>query len=192
MKKLLFIFMCAIISANANAQIWVGGEIGLKLSSTKVGDFKMDSKNSFEINPEIGYSFNDKWAVALRLGYAHFDNAETQLIDQTVIGNYNRFRIEPFVRYTFYKAGKFSFFADGGIYYSALSKSNYDDALHTMGVGINPGLRFAINDKVGLTGHLGGIGYEHSWMKNNGMKLKNDTFSFNIIDDITFGVYVNL
>lgn len=193
MRKVFFVFILSnLVSLHAKAQFWIGGELEVKVGSTSLGSYKIENDNSVEIKPEIGWQFSDKWAVALRLGYAHFDNGEAQLVDQKVVGNFNQFTIQPFSRYVFYRTGNFSFFADGGISFSMLNKSNYDHSLFNIGLGISPGLRFAINDKVGLTGHLGNISYNHYWMEYIGRKLYNDTFKISIFDSVSLGVCFNL
>lgn len=190
MKKTAIILFAVFASLSLNAKIWLGGELGLKTSKTSNASYTLNSSTSVEISPEIGKYINDKWAMGIRLGYAHHDNAEIEFIDTKVFGKSDQIRFSPFVRYTYYSTGNFRFYVDGGVGYSALFQEE-EKPLHNVGIFLQPGLSYAINDKVGLTGHLGSIGYEHYWMKRNGTTLTNNTFNLNIFGGVSFGIYVN-
>lgn len=193
MKKNLLLLLTLWLTVSASqAQIWIGGGLSVKTSSTTLGSYHMGTNNTIAVTPEVGYCLSDIWAVGLRIGYAHYDDAETVLIDQTLMGQSNEFSVAPFVRYTFYQTGAFSFFADGALAYRAIHKSGYDSNMNTLGLNIGPGVQMAINKKVGLTARMGFAGYEHSWMKDRGMKLKNNRFSLDVFSDFTFGAYFNL
>ncbi len=192
MKRIALSIMLLAVAVSMPAKIWIGGSLSINTSNTSLGSYNLDANNSIEVSPEIGYVLSGKWALGLRIGYAHYDNAETTMIDQTVAGQSNQFSVSPFVRYTFHRAGSFSFYADGSVDYLSTSKSGYDSNMNTLGAAVCPGMNYAINDRLGLTAHLGSLGYQHSWMKDRGIKLKNDAFNFNIFGSFAFGVYVNL
>lgn len=201
MKKTTVLLLLTFFSLTANAQIWLGGEIGVSTNKTTLGSDQMNSSSSIEIAPEVGYTLSDRWAVALRLGYTHLNNHEVQLIDITVTGNCNQLSIEPFVRYTVLRANIVSFFVDGGLHYSALYKSGYDAPLNTIGASIRPGVSVALGKTVSLVGHLGSIGYDHSWMKyrgeldwipEQGKTLKDNAFNFRLLGSVSFGVNIHI
>lgn len=190
-SKLIITALMVLSSLSASARIWLGGEMALKTSSTSRASYLLGSGTWFEISPEVGYYISPKWSVALRIGYAHTSDSEVQLIDQKMYGTYNQVSVSSFVRYTYYRTGKFSFFADAAVGYSFLKKVYTDPTLQCISIGVRPGLAFAISPRVGLTGHLGSIGYDHQWMREKGQTLTNDTFHFNIFSSISFGAYVN-
>ena len=199
MKKTVVLLLMTLATFTANAQIWLGGEIGVSTNKTTLGSDQMNSSSCIEIAPEVGYSLNDRWAVALRVGYTHLNNYEIQLIDITTMGNCNQFSIEPFVRYTAFRANNVSFFFDGGVHYSALHKSGYDSPLNNLGIGIRPGVSLALGKTVSLVGHLGSIGYDHSWMKyrgnanwipEQGKTLKDNAVNFRLLGSVSFGVNI--
>ena len=186
-------------SFTANAQIWLGGEIGLSTNKTTLGSDYLNSSASIAITPEVGYRLNDRWAVALRLGYNHLRNHEVQLIDITVTGNCNQLSVEPFARYTILRANTIALFIDGGIHYSALYKYGYDSPLNNFGIGIRPGVSLALSNTVSLVGHLGNMGYDYSWMKyrgnadwipKQGKTLKDHAFNFQLLGNVCFGANI--
>lgn len=201
MKKSIISLLLTLATLTANAQIWLGGEIGVNTNKTTLGSDKISSSSSIEISPEIGYNLNDRWAVALRLGYTHLNNHEVQLINITTTGNCNQYSIEPFARYTVLHTDKISFFIDGGVHYKALYKADYDAPLNTIGADIRPGISVALSHTVSLVGHVGVIGYDHSWMKyrgnydwipEQGNTLKDDAFNFRLLGSVSFGVNIQL
>ena len=201
MKKTIVLLLMTLVSFTANAQIWLGGEIGVSTNKTTLDGDQMNNSSFIEIAPEIGYAFNDRWAVALRMGYTHLNNYEVQLIDITTMGNCNQFSIEPFARYTVFRANNVSFFIDGGVHYSTLHKSGYDSPLNSLGIGIRPGVSLALGKTVSLVGHLGDIGYDHSWMKYHGNSdwvlkqsktLKDNAFNFRLLGSVSLGVNIHI
>lgn len=190
-RNIAIIAILAFTSITVNAKIWLGGEMTLNTHSTSRAGYLLNSGTQFEISPEVGYYVSDKLSIGLSISLAHIDNAEVHVIDQKAYGTYNEWSVIPFLRYTYYRIGNFSFYADGGAYYNALVKSGEDETLHGVGLGIRPGLAYAISDKVGLTGHLGSVGYDYQWMKENGQTLTNNAFCFNIFGSISFGAYIN-
>ncbi len=173
MKKLFMIAAMAVMSLTASAQVWVGGSLGF--NTTKVDGADSGTTN-FSIAPEVGYSLGEKWDVALKLGYAFNDAANT-----------NSFEITPYVRYTFCKAGNFSVFCDGGISYATTHTQGVEDNANVFAVGFNPGIGYAVSDKVTLVAHIGDLSYAHGWQGDG----KVNSFNFDITNNISFGAYVS-
>jgi len=148
MKKMILAALVAVASLSANAQVWLGGEAGFNVSSHKGYD-----RTDFSIMPEIGYSLNDKWDLAVKVGYEYskIDSDVADILDT----DEGHFVINPYARYTFYTTGKVGFFLDGG--FSIKTDVNDETA---WGIGIRPGVKFAASDKITLVAHLGGLGYE--------------------------------
>ena len=201
MKKTTIILLLTFVSFTAHAQLWLGGEIGVSINNTKLGSDQMNNSSFIKIAPEAGYGLNDRWAVGLRLGYTHLTNHEVQFIDITAMGNCNQFSVEPFARYTVFQTNTVSFFVDGGVSYSALYKSGYDSPMNNFGVGIRPGVSLALGKTVSIVGHLGDIGYDHSWMDFHGNSdwalkqsktLKSNAFNFRLLGSISLGANIHI
>ena len=158
MKKFILTAIVAVAAMTANAQIWVGGQLGYQFSkydNDVTGDLKV---NQFTILPEIGYSLNDKWDIALQIG----DEYQSVKVGNGKAESMNAFVVAPYARYTFYKTGKVGFFLDGGfsIKTGDFSEEGIDFEDETMfGVGIRPGVKFAASDKVTFVASFGGLGY---------------------------------
>ena len=168
MKKMIFMAMMAICAVSANAQVWIGGNLGY--------DFDKNNgvkTHSLSISPEVGYNLSDKWAIAANLDYTY---------EKTVNGfGVNNFTINPYVRYTFAKAGMASFFVDGSIG-GGFEKVENLDAEGVFGIGVQPGVALQISPKVCLVTKLGYLGYHHS--------DNQDKFGFGVNNEtITFGAY---
>jgi len=207
MKKIFMMAVMAVAALSANAQVWVGGEVGFNTNTNtvKVSGISSDkTTNYFVIAPEVGYNLNEKWAVAMKLGFNHSDNnAEiTELVNSSYDLNLrstatNAFSINPYVRYTFVKAGNFSFFADGGVGYASIhvnGTSDYMKNINQFKVGINPGVTYAISPKVTLVAHVGDLSYQNMWCKakNVDLKVSQGKFNISLWNSISFGAYVNL
>jgi len=170
MKKLILSAVVALASMTANAQIWIGGELGFNYHNNDATDA---SVTTFTVAPEIGYTLNDKWDLAIKLGdqYTSPDPGDSQ----------NAFFVNPYARYTFYKTGKVGFFLDGGFSIKTGDFDGYDDETQ-FGVGIRPGVKFAASDNVTFVASFGGLGYT---------KVGDiSDFGFNVNGNgLTFGCY---
>ena len=204
MKKILMVAVMAAAAVSANAQWWIGGELGINTNSgstkntqtvagTTLETTTDDNTNVyFEISPEVGYNLSDKWAVALALSFSHSDAEKT-----------NAFSVKPYVRYTFLKAGNFSAFCDGGVTYKTSHIRNDKANTNTIAVGLNPGVTYAVSPKVTLVAHLGDLSYQTSWKKydesgttagiawSRELKRTTNNFNFGLWNAISFGAYYN-
>ncbi len=184
MKKFFMTLAAVAVAATMNAQVWVGGELGF--SSSHVCGDKSTEKNVF-VKPEIGYSLDENFDVALALGFAHSSNLDIMGIAAV---NVNQFSINPYLRYKFVKAGNFFAFIDCGIAYATAhiqgDKKNYNQ----FGAAVTPGIAYAVSDKVTLVSHLGdGLYYNHQWKEDYGHQ---NNFGFNMLNSISFGAYLSL
>ena len=164
----------AVSALCANAQVWIGGNVGFNSTSYEGLD---DNETIVQLRPEIGYSLNENWDVAVGLGLSR-------------IGNYlgvkdaNAFawEVSPYARYTFAKVKNVGFFVDGGV---SVGVYNPDGApsTTTYWVGIKPGVKFAATDKLTLVAHVGSLGYKNK-------KDQYSTFGFGVDGgDLSFGLY---
>ena len=185
MKKIVMMAVMAVAALTANAQTWVGGEVGFTSSHVNgVGTSK-----EFSIKPEVGFGLNEKFDVAIALGYTY---SSDKLKSQLGGGKFstNTFEISPYVRYKFVKAGNFFAFVDGGLNYSTIHFQGVKNNVNQFGVSVVPGIAYSVSDKVTLVSHLGeGLYYDHVWMKD---VARGNEFGFKLLNQISFGAYVNL
>lgn len=141
MKKVFLTLALMVTTMVASAQFYVGGGIGY--SKTKAGDIE---STVFSITPEIGYVLNEDWAIGATLG---FENQED--VSKT-------FAIEPYVRYTLFKAGGFSLFADGCVGFGTVKPEGGDNST-IWSVGVQPGISYKINKDFSVCAHIGWLGH---------------------------------
>ncbi len=200
MKKFFAIAALAVASLTANAQAWLGGNIGYTSTTSKsennYGSAETTSSN-FSFAPEVGYDLDETWSVALRLSYAHTDSYSVSVGGHNYNGKANSFAINPYVRYKFFNEGNFTAFLDGGLTYGIThinGTSNVLDNPNFFNAAINPGIAYAINDKVTLVAHFGDLSYNIATTKAKKYDVKQTVRAFNIgLDNsISFGAYIAL
>lgn len=164
MKKFIAAIAVVFCTISANAQIWMGGSLGLNFTTPKGGE----TITTFEISPKIGYALNDKWDIAVEL------EEVLMACDGTTK---NSFSITPFARYTFANTGKVSFFVDGGFSVGTTSLDSdgdwFDKNQTAFSIGLRPGIKIALSDKIDLDAALGFLGYSM-------VKDSYDQFGFNV------------
>ncbi|MBQ4278266.1 MAG: porin family protein [Bacteroidaceae bacterium] len=188
MKKIILSALVAVCTLSASAQTWIGGEVGFNSSTTKIGGVKTTA-TTFTVAPEVGYTLNDKFDVAVKVAYGHASHNDEILGAQ--LGDFERanaIEVNPYVRYTFARTGALSFFIDGGLTYATAHVKGLDENANAFGVAFNPGLAYGLSDKVSLVAHIGDASYSHTkWGA-----IKNDQFNLGLTNAITFGVYFGL
>jgi hypothetical protein len=190
MQKILLAAFVAVVSLTANAQLWVGGELGYNYQRTTNHKVEVGKANNFSILPEIGYKLNDKIDVAVEIGFLHGEDG-AKMMGHTV-GNdqyANAFILNPYLRYTFAKAGNFSFFADGGFTYGNIHICGDDNSINAWQIAIKPGISYALSPKVSLVAHVGSAGWQFAKQGD----VKTNSWGCGVSgNNITFGAYVNL
>lgn len=150
MKKL--VLTLAIVFAgimSVNAQVWIGGGLGATVEK---------NHTEIAIAPEIGYSINKQWQIALG---AEFDFAS--------VGGFsaNALFLEPYVRYVGGTIGKkFSLFVDLTGDFALL------DAPKAFAVMLRPGIAWQATEQFTAAFRLGRIGYDHNFYGNNGFNME--------------------
>jgi len=185
MKKILMTLSAAFVAVAMNAQVYVGGTLGM----TSVGGEAIDDETCVKILPEIGYNLNDELAIGTVIGYA-----KSPVGGVTKFGNLNytgansesAFIFAPYARYTFLKAGKLNLFIDGGLDFTAGSDGDYT----ALSVGLKPGLAVNVADNVSFVAHAGFIGFDSV----NPDGDNNNTHAWGLdlgSNNLTFGLYFN-
>jgi len=196
MKKILLTALVAVASLAANAQVWIGGEVGFNAAKTSLDGQKLGTAARFNLLPEIGYTINDKFDIALTIGLSHANGNGDMWVGSAnyddVAGVYddfnrNAFTLNPYVRYKFAKTGNFTFFVDGGFSYTRIHYSHVDDNGNQWALGFKPGIAYNLTDKVSLVAHVGDLGYAF-YKKGD---YKSNAFDMGISNSISFGAYVS-
>lgn len=193
MKKIFMMAVMAVAALSANAQVWIGGEVGFGSTHTN----GWSTEKTFTIQPEVGYALSDKFDVAIALGYSYASDKEYKEGGKyKYYSNANSWEIKPYVRYKFVKAGNFFAFVDGGLNYETTHVKGEAKNWNSFGVSFAPGIAYAVSNKVTLVSHLGeGLYYSHDW-KNYDENQFYDNFhansvGFKLFNQVTFGAYYN-
>lgn len=149
MKKL--VLTLAIVFAgimSANAQVWIGGGVGARAEK---------GYTEFTISPELGYSINDQWQIALGANYGLATAGGVTV---------NELYLEPYVRYVGGTIGKkFSLFVDLTGDFELL------DAGKGFAVMLRPGIAWQATDQFTAAFRLGMAGYDHGFYGTNGFLM---------------------
>lgn len=168
MKKILVLAFVKVAALSVKAQVYVGGSAGLWHNSD--ADF-----TSYNLAPEVGYSFNGNMAVGATLGFARvsFDKDISE----------KGFYFAPYFRYFFYENRIISLFAEAGIGLST-TKVKHSDSDSGFEIGLKPGLAIKLSDNFSLVSKIGFLGYRDDYV------LGSDGYGFQFRgEDITFGFY---
>ena len=179
MKKLFSLIAVAFVAMSVNAQVYVGGSLGIDAWSSQknAGD---RSETTFTILPEVGYNLNDEWVVGTVIGYVSDKWTGVNGISESA------FTFNPYARYTYLKAGKVSLFVDGGVDFTTASKADWNE----LAIGLKPGLAVSLSDNISFVSHLGFIGYDV--LNPDGDDNNTSKFGLDLSgNNLTFGLYFN-
>lgn len=174
MKKLFLSLMLAGSSLAASAQVWLGGSLGLGVTHLNDADATI---TTLTIAPEVGYNFNEKWALGVALEEAALFTSDY---------NANALYISPFGRYSFARVGIANFFIDGGFqigYQNFDSNLNKTDSHTAFGLGVRPGVKIELSKHLAIeakTGYLG-IRAITDVATEFGFGVNNEDLSFGLV-----------
>ena len=164
----------AVMAIGVNAQVYVGGGIGV---STRSGD-GIDDVTTYKFVPEVGYTFNDDWSAGIAFGWQGSNK-----------GGAKSFSVNPYARFTIFSGKVVSAFLDGGVEYQHQYNGGLDNDL--LGVGLKPGIAIKLNNKLSFVSHIGFIGYEQ--VKDNRSKNKVNSWGVDVDgNNIILGLYYNI
>ena len=202
MKKILLMAAFAVATLTANAQFYVGGNLGFK-NNKEYTSSSEKTISEFNIAPEVGTALNDKWGIGIKLGVG-FDNEKTET---TVAGatttselNSTTITVKPYARYQAFQWGKANFFCDGGVYFQMKSKKDFKPGMDLQ-LYVAPGVAFNVSEKWSIVASLTDFfrfGYEKKAIldvagqpdPNTNMDANLGLGSFDL-GGITFGVFYN-
>lgn len=171
MKKILAFTIMAAMAGTASAQFWTGTSMGMDIQDVEDDD----NVTTLSIAPEMGYNFRTNMAIAVALSYSHSNATRTT----------NAFNVHPYLRYTYSRMGPVSFFLDAGVSYGLSHVRGDDDNTQSLGVSLNPGMAYALGDRMSLVAHMGDIGYTHRWYDDS----TSNTFRLSMTNKISFGLF---
>lgn len=166
MKKLFFVVAFLAVSMFASAQFYIGGNVGFMKT-----DNDGDKTTNFQIAPDFGYVLNDSWSFGLALGFADMESGD-------FLGK--QYTVSPYARYTFYRSGALSVFADGVFDYLNL-KPEVGDSYNGWGLSIEPGIAYGLSDKFSVVAKFGSLGYVDV--------EDTSAYGFELNNTLQFGLY---
>lgn len=212
MKINLFVLLLVvIIPLNSFAQlsqgsIVVGGEFSFKISNSKTeqGSNNYDGPvyTRFSIMPDAEYFFAENFSVGLGIGYA-FDKKKTETSNSETIDKSGIFSISPSLKKYFPLGDKaffygklsteFGFGKETNEYKVGPITTSTEENSTIFSIGIIPGFRYNITDRVGLEAGVGYFGFSNSTNKsgsgNNKKKDISNSFNFSIIpNSLSLGI----
>jgi hypothetical protein len=175
MKKFFMTLAAVCVAATMDAQVYIGGGIGLQSSS-----YDGNTTTVIKLMPEVGYNLNESWALGIALGYGEVKDDNTK---------HKTFAVNPYARYNFAKFDKVNLFVDGGLTYA--HTDNAGAKANSFSLGLKPGIAVNLNDKLSFVAHAGFLGWTTSKPDVDGAKSTN-TFGFDLDgSDLSFGFYYN-
>ena len=201
MKKIFMTLAAVAVAATMNAQVYLGGALGLGFENKLIDKDGKDATGvSFAIKPEIGYNLNEKSSVGIVLGFGLTNNTNQMLnrndsFGELVLGNRKtdktaiQFEVAPYFRYKFVQFDKVDLFIDAmvGFTYTKLDEWNNT----TFAVGVRPGIAYTPTDKISLVAKLGnGLFFQSSKDKDADARSKFG-LEGNTLGALEFGMYYN-
>jgi opacity protein-like surface antigen len=190
--KVALISLFVLFSVGLNAQVFVGGSFGLRLSGgTNDDNSKKPSKFELGIAPVAGKFISEKAAVGVGLNFGSSVENNNQSIE--VVDKVTAFGISPFIRYYAVNLNKFSVFGQGtvGLSFAKQNSTVEGDLVEgpkssVMSLGIVPGLAYDVNDKISLetTINFFNFGFSHSVTKSANGSDKEKTTAFGMGADL--------
>ena len=141
MKKVLLTFALLLTTMVASAQFYTGGGIGFAKSESNNVESTV-----FTFNPEVGYNIDKNWTVGAVVGVEWKKDIATTI------------SVNPYARYTIFRTGNFSFFADGILELGSIEPDE-GDSQFCWGIGVMPGVGYSFTDKVSIAAHIGWLGH---------------------------------
>lgn len=156
MKKLfLTVALAAATLIGANAQLFVGGNLGLNFSTEDGDGTIVETEKSFGFNiaPKVGYSLNEKFSVGGIVSFGYNKNTDELVMGGDAETSITSWGVMPFARYNFLTFGKVNFGAEAQLGFGGQS---IKDAYSTLNIGLNvkPVVAWNISDNFALETYL--------------------------------------
>ena len=169
MKKLFITLAFVAAAAFAQAQFFVGGNLGVKIGNTTVESTKTQKVFNFNVTPNVGFMFSDNMGAGIEL------NFDSQKITTPKDGDApetwtktTTFGVTPYFRYVFAEVDNFRFYADAKINFAKGKIKNQqpkaDDPTATetvdgnkttdFGINIVPGIQYNFDDHFSMVANV--------------------------------------
>lgn len=201
MKKIMMTLAAVAVAATMNAQVYVGGALGLGFENKLTDNDGNDATGmTFQIKPELGYNLDEKSSVGIVLGFGVTNNTNEMLNqndtfakilagDRKTDKSAIQFTVAPYYRYKFVQFGNVDLFIDAQVGFSYTKYDEWNNT--TFGVGVRPGVAYNANDKISFVAKLGnGLFFESSKNKDQDAKSKFG-LSANTLAPLEIGMYYN-
>ena len=141
MKKITIIFTYLILSIStiAKGNFFIGG----------TGEISYIDNFVLTLEPQVGYEFNDRWAIGTGIGFGVVANSVAKVFSV----------IEPY--------GRFNAWNNNLVYFDIKAKAGFglNDELIACQIGLTPSLRFRINEHWDVSADIGLFGAQHTHEK---------------------------
>lgn len=151
MKKIGMLLFVLVAALAVKAQVYVGGNVSLWHADE-------NDNTSFVLAPEVGYEFNEQWAVGAQLLFNH---------NKLKVGEHkiksNGFAFAPYARFSFFENKIIRCFVDGGIGVSTYKIKDGDNE-SGFELGLKPGIAIKLTDHFSLITKYGFLGYRDDYL----------------------------
>lgn len=181
MKKILMTLAVAFVAVAANAQVYVGGSVGIASSKQNGGK----NVTTYQVLPEIGYNINKDVALGTVVGWGKGNPVNIQNESR------NYFTIQPYARFNVVRTKYVDAFIDGGFGYTHYNHAYAaTPSINEWSVGLKPGIAVNLNKKVSLVAHVGFAGWKSA--KYDGASKDSHVWGVSLDgNNVNFGVYYN-
>lgn len=179
MKKVILSIALVVFCMSVQAQVYVGGTLGLSSQKTNTGT-RNEKTSIYSISPEIGYKFNDASSLGFAFSAALSKYDFNNLPDEQIL------MFIPYYRNVFAKVGNIKLFSECQL---GIGRLNLDDShCSVWGANLGPGIIVDLSDKVQLIGRSTLIQY---------LEISDDNYSMSktglfINNSLEVGIIVNL
>lgn len=188
MKKITRMFLVAVLltaSYVASAQIYLGGSV----SGAYTESPSTSSKSwAVDVSPEVGFAFNDRWALGVRVSYGKSVSEVDSPYLQETKTSVNLFTVNPYFAYAPLRVNRFAVWAEVGVQFAPEQE---DVEFKTYAGYITPVLTFDVTKHLTLKTNLGFAGLAVTGTTDGDIVLAgviggDDAITFN--DDLSIGV----
>lgn len=174
----------AMMSLAANAQVYVGGQVGLWRNSDA-------NHTNFTLVPEIGYKYSDKLDLGVQIGFTHDYNGTDEGWANVKT---NGVIVSPYARWSFVEYGPVSLFLDGTFGVNSYKSKGEVDGREVKGdsqvgwqIGVRPGVKVALAKNIDFVATAGFLGYRDA--DDNYSSFGEDGFGFSVnATNLNFGM----
>ena len=193
-----------VVFIGVNAQINIGGSVGFSVSNSKSTTDGTTSEGpsytNIRLMPDIEYMLAENVSIGGQIGFS-FDKTNDDANDRE--SSLFMFEIAPYARMYFPISENIEFFGEGGVGFArGTEKITFDgntndgNTYTDFSLGVAPGLRYAISEKLKLELRVGYLGYMFSSVNDNGdpeTVVKYNDFGLNInLSTVAFGIKYSL